>query len=697
MMRLRRTLGLALALSALTAPAAAASQDDFAQGVDLYSRGRMEEALAAFQRALAADPTNEEAYELWKATDHQIFLEMLVEGGEFRKIAERFLERSLPARRARRADPEAIGDLVGRLRETTDALERRRIILTLSANHGEFAVPRLLRPLADAGDPDWRITAMHTLTEMGPDVVMPLIASLATEDAYQRANVAATLGYVGDPRAGAWLTRQAQSDPDEKVRAAAAIAADKCGGTGDALGMFLKLGDDYHHRRDNVLRSFDYSDVIWSWNGSTVVGTPCPRVVYNNELAKGAYYAALEVDPASLDAQAGIARESTNIVAKLQAALEGGAEVDDLLTQAESGILAVAAAGLPAVDRALSWAVVTDDAASGVRLIQVLGSMADSATDGLTAALHSDEGALRGEAAVALGRIALAKGAAADAEVVANLGTNASRPVMRVAVVIDGDPARASAVVGALESQGVLVNHRGNGAQGIALLHQIPGVDVILLGSTLPDMTVDQVVSSAQGNPSTAEAPIVLMTTDEGLADAWSDRVAAVSPGANDLSAVDEIFAEGLTGDRARADELAARSGQVLADLAQAGHTTIGVQVLDRLTQPLAGRGDLVTIPAMATLGSAGGPDHVAALAGVVADGARTTAARTAAAEAMGGIFGRHALSADAAASLLEVVHDADSPLPVRAAAAVALGRIQLPDRSGLLRAVRSDVRAPGE
>lgn len=691
MTRLRRKIGLALALSALAIPASAGVQDDFQEGVQLLRRGRTQEALAAFQRALAADPTNQEAYDLWKQTDEQIFVEMLVAGGEFQKIAKRFLERARLGRTARRNDASAIGDLVNRLRSTGDVMERRGIIRTLSAEHGEYAVPRLIRPLGESGDEDWRIIAMHTLTEMDSDVVLPLVQALTTENAYQRANVAMVLGYIGDPRAAAALDALAQTDSESRVVRAAQRAAARCAASGDPLAEYLRLGEDYHYRRTNVLRASDYSDVAWSWADGDLVPSGVPRAIYNNELSKAAYYAALALDPSSLDALAGIARASSDEVSKLEALSATGVDVDDLLERAREGELAVAAAGVDAIDRALHWSVITDDSSTGVRLCRILAELAGGPTDGLEACLDSTDGALSGEAAAALGRIAARGAADPGAWVVAALGANAGRDVVRIAAVIDGDGPRAASMVEALTQRGVLVNHRGSGTQGIALLHRLPGIDVILVGDRLPDLTVDQVLADAAGNPVTMDTPVFLVTADADMADAYSDRVGGTLTGAADIASV-EAHLNDLSGDRARADDLSRRSAEVLADLAAAGNSDLA-GVLGDLGKTLAHRGDAVTIPAMQALGAAGTPDQIAALVAVVADDGRSDEARAAAAGALAGIFGRYAASADSASALREVL-TSDAPIGVRAAVARALGRAGLDGaaRASLLQDVRVDV-----
>ena len=690
MTRLRWTLGLALALPAIALTAAADIQDDFQEGVQLYRQGRLEEARLAFQKVLAADPSSEDAYELWKATDEQVILDLLAEGGEFQKIAQRVMERATLGLAARRNDAGEIDALVAELRSTSEPLARQRIIQQLSSQHGEYAVPRLLAPLAESGNEEWRVLAMHTLVTMGPYAVLPLCAALESPNAYQRANVAIVLGYIRDPRAAGVLAAAQRTDPDSKVQAAAAAAAQKCGSTGNAVAELLKLGEDYHYRRDNVLRPFDYSDVVWTWGEGQLEAAEVPRAIYNNELAKNAYYAALSIEPASLDALAGIARESTDELAKLEALEAQGEDVGDLLEQARLGSLAVAACGVPAIDRALSWSVVTDDAASGVHLCRFLGNLASGPTDGLLDGLDSSDGSMRGEAAVALGQIATRTGTGAAPAVVAALGENVGREVVRIVVVIDGNAERAESLVAAIGARGALVNHRGSGAQGIALLRRLPGLDAVVVGDDLPDMAFDSVLSAIAANPVTAQTPVLLATSDAELADTYSERVSGTVGETADLAQLDAIFEASLTGDRAQADDLARRSAEVLTDLALAGNSDLS-PILGQMTQPLLHREDHVVLPTLRALAAAGGADQLAPLAAVVADGNRSEEARAAAADAAGAILGRTPVAADLIASLHAVATSDEAPFSVRAAVARALGRAPLSagDREALLRTVR--------
>jgi len=696
MTRLRQ-LGLVAAIACLGLSASAQDiNDTFNEGVDLLQRGRRDEALAKFQAVLAMDPSNDAAYELWKSTEHEIWIQLLLEGGDFQLIAQRLGQLSKLARAERANDADAIKELVGQLCAESDAIQRRRIIRDLSANHGEFAVPYLLRALADPNDDDCRVITMHALTEMGTDVVPPLVEALATEDLLQRRNVVLTLGYIADPRAAGVLAALAVTDADDGVKTAATQSASRCGSNGNALESFLRDGDDYHHKRATVLRPHDYSSVVWEWDGGLVPHT-VPQVIYNDEMAKKCYYGALAISPESLEARAGIARANVDLEAKLRALAQAGVDVEDLVAQAEEAALAVAASGLDALDLALRWSVLTDDAATGARLCRAIARMASAPTPGLQDALASGDGALAGEAAVALGHIAVQAGTPASAYVVGALAEVTGREIVRIAVIVDADTERADIVRTALTGQGVLVNHRGSGASGVALLHDIPGVDVILVGDSLPDLTLDAILADVRDNVVTAETPVFLLSANAELGEMYSDHLAGTIEGPDGLGVLDDVFAESLTGDRARADELAQRAAATLAGLARARHTNIGT-ALDALAGTLAARPDAVTVPAMQALAAAGTADQIGALAAVVADTERSDEARVAAADALAGIFGRHVADGSQLAAV-RAVATSDADLSVREAVARAMGRAQLPseERESLLRDLRKNVREGDE
>src|SRR5262245_40969134 len=198
-------------------PAASASAQDaralFNEGVELFRRGQDEEALKKFQDVLAADPTQEIAYQLWKETDHEVWLRLLVKGGEFEKIGRRLSDLASVGRKERSDDAEAIAALVGKLKE--DAATRREAILKLASDHGEYAVPHLLEVAANPDEPEFSLFATSALIQLSGAAVLPLCEAARSDSVNVRRAAATVLGRIGDPRALGRLRRLAESDPEQ--------------------------------------------------------------------------------------------------------------------------------------------------------------------------------------------------------------------------------------------------------------------------------------------------------------------------------------------------------------------------------------------------------------------------------------------------------------------------------------------------
>jgi len=689
----RRPFGLiaalaVLSLQPLTAAPSTDAQDAFQEGVEAMRQGDDATALSKFTEALAEDMSNEEAYELWKATDHEVWVDMLVKEEQFELIAKRIISKATLGRVEKADDESAIRGHLSDA-QSDDVMVRTKAVRSLAADHGEYAVQYMLDTLADASAEDRRVLFMHALTEMGTDVVPPLVAALESDDPFLRRNVALILGYIGDPRAGAALAWHTAADPDEGVQMAAGDAARKVGSDGDALAGYLRLGDDYHNGRPSVLRSVDYSDVVWSWDGSGLASRPVPRWLYADELSKNAYYDALRVDSTSLDARAGLARAYVSQQAEIELRQMAGADVGAFADQVAEAAIAVQSVGTDALERALSWCVREGDSITGVGLIRLLGETSLDATPSLQAALASEDGAMKSEAAVALGQIALRRHAAPSTSVVAGLGEAAGRRIMSIGVVIDADAGRGASIAEAMSGQGMLVNHWDSGASALALLKRVPGVDVIVLADALPDLTADQVLYEIAADERTANTPVLMITES----DAWSDRVAGTIGGAADVGAITDAVASDAGSDRSRAEQLAARAATVLAQLAQAGSGSLEAAV-DDLASTLDGA-ESVSIPAMGALASIGNASQLGSLRALLEDGGRSDEARVAAADAIAGIGRRMNLGGtEGLVSGLTGVINSDASLAVRVAASRALSSLSISDeeRAAVTAGTRVDV-----
>jgi CheY-like chemotaxis protein len=675
MIGLRRPLG-SLAFAVLAAAVCAQDvQGTFQEGVEHLNRGQAAEALAAFQRVLAADPSHADAYELWQSTEHTIWLRMLAEGGQMELVAKDLMARASAGRKAKSNDLDAIRERVAKL-GTADVVERARVIRELASEHGEFAVPLLVHGLADASDGDRRVVVMHALTRMGDDVVPPLVEALDSDDALMRRNVALTLGYIRDPRAAGALAARAATDTDPSAQAAAAEAASKCGG-GDALALLLKLGDDYHNARPGALLPHQVSSVVWSWDGQSLAAREVPAWLYADEMAKMAFARALRHAPGSKEALAGLACTCASAAARIAQHGAAGQDVSAWQGAVEWDQLALHLAGASALDLALGWALEQGDESAAIGLCRALAGAATQPAVNLTPALSARSGgAVRGEAAVAMAHIAARTRAAASREVVQALAEAAGREVLLLAAIVDGDSARSGAWVEALASKGVHANVWTTGARALAGLRSTAGVDVVFVAETLPDLTAHQVIDEIRRDARLSSAPVFVLAVDpERASEAFGEKAQGILAAGGDMAAVDEALAAGHNPERSSALALAASAARALAHLALLMDVS---PAADALSSTLTGRPDEVVLPALKALSHCGSPAHAGAAAALLADTSRSEEARLGAAHALAGILGRSAKADDETIDVLRGVVSSDAPFAVRAATANALGRVDL-------------------
>lgn len=710
---LRPSLGLAALLAALAVPApalhgtpsflglsavplgATVAQDLaqlFNEGMALLKEGQNEAALAKFQEILARDPSNEEAYELWKSSDERAWLELLTKEGQFELVAMHLMGQVRAERVERRNDGDAIRELVTSL-GGADALERARIVQQLSSQHGEYAVPYLLPALADRGNDDRRVVTVQALARFGPDVVPPLAEAMSSPDAFLRRNVAATLGYIGDQRAAGVLMQALQNDGDEAVRAAADKALAQMGAarTASAAQTLVAEGQDYLARRDNVLSPVLWSNVVWHMDGGRLTAREVPRLVFAEEMAKQSFYRALAADAGHAPALAGIARASLAAEARVADAQAAGADLGDLADEVASGSLAALAAGHGALDAALADCLAQGDSAGARAVIQLLGRSGVNLTPALRGAVQSDDAAVAEEAALAVTHVSLARGEQVGEGVVLRLARAAGREVLQGALVIDADAQRSETLAAALRGRGMLVHQATSGAGGVAALLRAPTLDVVVIAEQLPDLTAAQVLREVERNPAQSSAARLILAVDaEAAADMWGDRVAGVIGAGLELDVLDEAMAEGLGRDRELADDLAARAATALVALARSGQNVSVAR--ENLLRALSNRSDAIVLPSLAVLGSVSTPDDVGALVGVLLDGERAEDLRAAAADSLAGLFARHraAPGADTLASLSDLLRSGES-LALRRAVANALGQLDL--NAGLRAALVRDVR----
>lgn len=667
---MHRKLGLLLAAALLTAPVALAQdvKSTFDQGVELLARGRNEEALRAFQQVLSMEPTHEQAWELWTSTDHKVWLEILKAQGDLELVGKRMMGLVEAARRARRNDDASIKKLLGDL-QVEDPVSRHAALRQLAADHGEYAVPYLIGWLGDSGNEERRITAIQALSAMH-DAVLPLHEALDSSDDFLRQGIVMVLERTKDPRSAGALAHTAKSDSSDVCRNLAQKALAAMGAGADPVAAYTKLGDDYHMRRGNVLADYHWSEVVWSFADGRLSSTPTPAALYADAMAKKCFRRALALDAGYVPAHAGLARAHAGEVAAVEAARRAGADVSALEPVAGNAAVALGLGGAVAADSALASALDAGDGATAVVLVRALAEMSAAPTAAMVRAMSSLDGAVQNEAVVALGNMSVWGKHRANPELVNALGAIASREVLRIAYVIDGDEARANATVAALRGAGMLVNHSASGVQGLALLRRMAGVDVVVVAERLSDITAHQIIHELKTESHLATAPVFVSAANaDEVANTFGDKVAGAFNAA-DLSAVTAAMETNVGAERQRAESLAQQAADVLAKLGGTGTdlSAVAGQLVVALSRP-----DGVAVPAAYALVTAGNASHVTALSSVVADAGRSEGVRVAASHALTALFGRGVAAGDAAA-ILNAVVSSDSPLAVRKAAAQALG-----------------------
>lgn len=680
---LRRTMGFVIALAALQAPLWAVAPDEFSdsfkQGVDLWQRGREAEAIAAFNKALANNPTEESAYALWRDVDFQVWRELIASGGQGELIAKRVIELAKGGRKALANDSAAIEALVQKVVSLEGGKEWVSAVGQLASDHGEFATPNLIGFLGEGSESEKMARAKLALNRLSRSVVLPLCAALQSQDAVLRRNICDVLGGIGDDRAAGYLLWHAKSDPDGSVRAAAADAARAAGFGGDALSSLLKLGQEFHDSTEHAIPDNQVRESVWVWNEPRLVPMPIPAAIHNDELARQAYDHALSVAPDSTDALAGLARAYVAEMTKLEWLEKGGQDLGAWKARIDEARLAVNVAGVNAVDRALQLSVQGKEGTTGAALCRTLAGLAKEPTPGLNAALQASDGALRSEAAVALASIAQRNGRAPSSEVIALLGEIVGRQVMRIAIVADSDEGRGRAIQAGLEGMGMSVTRVTKGGMALALARRAAGLDVALFSDVQSDLTLSQMLDEMKDDPRLQAVPIVAITANpEQVATDYSGRIAGSVKGADDLKAVQDAMSNEIGGDRALADDLAARAGAILAQVGRTGRADTA-PVAGSVVGAIANRPDAVSIAALEALASAGGAQQGAAIVAVVADGSRSEPVRVAAADALAGILARDgsALAAESVASL-NAVAVSDAGVKVRDAVARAIGLVKI-------------------
>ncbi len=696
----------AAALFGVSSVHAQDAQDSFKEGVRLLRLGKEDAALKKFQAALAADPSNEDAYNLWKDLDYTVWAQMMAKKGDFAKIARHFLSLATVERKARSADPERIKPLVKKALSGEYEV-RRDALVKLATDHGEFAVPYFVDALANSDNESQQIFAVSALEQIGRPATLPTLALLKSDNRTLRLNATAALLYIRDKRALPALKLLSEQDKDAGVREVATKAVAKIGGNRvpSSLALFLDHSHRYLTGDPILLQDGDVSPVLWRWTGGALKSRPVPHQLFGLELSKGAAYGALEVDPANFDGMVALSRAYIAEKTVTENTLARNPD-DEGLKAAKPSIeemgINVLAAGTK-VMRAAAQADIQEGmipaAVVGLRSLATLEDPKHLDGSPLLSALKSSDKRLRYAAALTLSGMKDATMAPNLKDlVVANLSQAVLEQAVRVVKVIDPDPSnRKVAMEASSKARGVFVEGTASAKDALADLSIFPNVDVIVLNEKLDTLTPFDVINYVRQSNNLSGVKIILISDDVAKArETYGDKVQAYIKGPLTGEAlknrVDEVL-KGLPLDenRARASAYAISAAKALANL-DSDNYTLGVATQQLLAA--AKRDPKVAVPSLMALGKAAGSEAIPGLVKILVSRKAEPGVCAAAAGALGQVMERAKTAPkNAVEGLVAIATDRSLDSKVRAAAVAALGRAPLVpgERTKLLRTLRVD------
>jgi len=668
---------LAAVVALVVGGSAIAQETPLQEAVKLLRLNKNDEAVEKLREIIQADPSNEEAHELYQSVSQDEWYMLMISEGEIQKIARSILERAKVTRGERIRDEDTIQSLVD-LACSKDAEwpARQDAINQLVANHGEFAVPALAKKLGNSDDADGQIQAISVLSRLGNVAVLPLIEVLKSSNDVAVQNAAAALHMIGDRRA-APIMAHLKDDDRENISMVARRFLKKYDIRGDALGLMLAQSDSY--LQGNVPQG-GYSDVVWKLVDDALVATDVPSQLYPTELAKSVAADAVRVAPSSLPARSALAQANLAQANLIETSAAQGVEaLAEMQPVADELKIAALASGTDALRAALDAGVQKRLAPVAIGAIDALADaeIVDSISESsLVAALNSSNKQIKFAAAEAIVRASRGSDIPAASSVVAALAEAVAEERLHTIHVIAPEGVAGAAAQSANAVRDQVVVEDANAVSGIKTQLARP-FDVLVINEILPDALPEVVIGNIRKDPRTANTKVIVIAKDvDAAAEHFGDDVAFVQAPltAENLQAAIATAVEGVeSAAGARAESIATKASGALLSLAQRKADIGGA--LSNLAHQLT-RGDAVAVPAAKAIGLAGDQGQLPALQGALKSGSDDL--KKAAATAIGDVLGRMSSCPEDVAMDLMAAMDAASDTELRKAIAIAFGKAKL-------------------
>ena len=679
-------------------------EQTFRDAVRLIRTDKAEEGLEKLREVLSAEPDHDAVLALVRGTDPAVWQLLLGEGGEFEQITRHLMGLATIARKQMSRDEGIVRDLIATA-TTGESLERRKAMMQLAADHGEFAVPALLEILGDGDASTAADRAMLALFQIGRPAVMPLIAALKSDNDLMRRNAAAALAQIADRRAAAPLAWLAASDRSEAVRDVARLGLSKLGVPAGASAVELFANDSEAYLSGVGVRDGDRSEVVWQMKDGVLAHADVPSSLYGFELAKAWAHDAVRLEPASERSKSLLARAYLAEASAIKDSAAANPD-DNTMQELNAGVdrfrMVAMAMGKDVMRDALAESLAANQGAVAVEVIELLGGIEQGA-DGsaaLLAALDSADARVRYAAALALVKANEGRALPAASKIVGVLAQAVSEEAIRTVLVVDAHPLTAKAVREASATRGVAIRDASSGRRAMADFYAFPNYDVVVVSDTLSDILPEDVISLVRER--SPETKVLLLSRSEESASRLEGRVDGVIAVENNLSSEDLIakaneVAGAIDSRRARADKVAVAAAHSLLSLARANVNVVAAA--SNLATQLD-RDDAVAIPASAALGAGGTLEQIGRLAELVSSESTSAELKLAAAEAVGGILARSNSVPDGVFdALLAIARSDEQPLDLRTRIVSSLGKGRLTPgaRSQLAAALAVVAQAGGE
>lgn len=308
---MKRVVGLLL----LATLASAFAQDDphdptrdlLDEGVKLYKQGKLDQAYAAFEKAMQQKPSHELVYAWLRRTGEDIIFSML--NSTDRKVQDmgrRLLSHAQPVVNFKVEVPT--------IKKMIDDLASEDYQVQVHAhyhlvNYGPYAVSWLIPHLNNAAADRLRSRVMLVLKEIGTAATMAVVECLESDrekNKLMRQCAATVLGNIGDERAIPALKRLYE-DPNEypEVKKEAHIALSKLTKKGSdkewlkATDYYYHLAEKFYYSHPDVIRAWERSFLYWKWDKekNQLTERYVPQFAYNEQLAEEQLMDLLELDP----------------------------------------------------------------------------------------------------------------------------------------------------------------------------------------------------------------------------------------------------------------------------------------------------------------------------------------------------------------------------------------------------------------